>query len=114
MSDFQARYDLALRRGVPFAEVFRLLDYDDEPLALDDHEIYAAIHATDAFDGTVLATMSVDVLDAETGDVAFRLPQDVTASFAVSRYAGWFYSWYSGPSTGGERRPLWRGQVTVQ
>lgn len=109
-----AQRDLSLLRGVPFVATFRVTDPDGNPVLPGDHEIYAAIHATDAYDGTVLASFAVEVLDDETGDIALSLPQAATAGFAASRSAGWFYAWYSGPSTGGERRPLWRGLVTVR
>jgi hypothetical protein len=109
-----SQLDLTLVRGVPFAAVFRLLDAEGNPVDLDAHEIYAAVHTTDEHDGAVLATFAVEVIDDEAGDVVFRLSQDTTAGFASSRFAGWFYSWYSGPSTNGERRPLWHGLVSVR
>ena len=108
------RRDLTLVRGMPFASVFQLLDTEGNAVNLDDHEIYAAIHATDAHDGTILAAFAVEVIDIEEAEIVFRLPQQTTAGFAAARTAGWFFSWYSGVTTNGERRPLWHGQVTVR
>lgn len=108
------RRDLNVIRGVTFAAVLRVVDVDDNPVSFDENTFYAAIHATDAVDGAVLATFLIEPLDAETGDIVIKLPQATTAGLTVSRFAGYFYCWYTGPSTGGERRPLWSGQVTVR
>lgn len=106
--------DITVTRGITYEQEFRLYDAGYAPIPVNNVRSWnAAIYATDAIDGLVLATMAVSVIDDVDTTVLVSMPENTTLTLTGGKPAGYWYFWYVDDTTG-LKMPIKKGKVNVE
>lgn len=87
-----------LRRSEPFVRYFQVIDENGAAVPITGQTITATIRAGRTYDSTLKATLTVETVDAASGQFLVRYTQGQVTLLAATSFLGYGQVWITGSS----------------